>query len=37
MTQKEGNILHQIREIFGFGKVRYFSQGSSKNKNGFYR
>jgi len=37
LTQKEGGILYHIRDIFGFGEVRYFPQGTSGNKNGFYR
>lgn len=38
LTQKEGAILQHIQQMFGFGNVRYFPQGStSKNKNGFYR
>jgi hypothetical protein len=37
LTQKEGDILYHIRDIFGFGEVRYFPQGTSNNKNGFYR
>ena len=37
LTQKEGDILKEIKKIFGFGEVRYFPQGYSGNKNGFYR
>ena len=37
LTQKEGEILHKIQKMFGFGEVRYFPQGYSGNKNGFYR
>lgn len=36
LTQKEGDVLYHIQNMFGFGLVRYFPQGSS-NKNGFYR
>jgi hypothetical protein len=35
LTQKEGKILYEIREMLGFGNVRYFPNG--KGTNGFYR
>lgn len=37
LTQKEGAILEQIRNVFGFGTVKYFKPKTSGNKNGFYR
>jgi len=37
LTQKEGAILEKIRNIFGFGTVKFFAPGTAGNKNGFYR
>jgi hypothetical protein len=37
LTQKEGAILEQVRDTFGFGVVKYFEPGTAGNKNGFYR
>lgn len=37
LTQKESNILYQIHKILGIGVVRHFPQGTSGNKNDFYR
>jgi hypothetical protein len=35
LTQKEGKILYEIREMLGFGDVRYFPNG--KDTNGIYK
>nr|YP_010697799.1 LAGLIDADG homing endonuclease [Porodaedalea chrysoloma]WCF76760.1 LAGLIDADG homing endonuclease [Porodaedalea chrysoloma] len=35
LTQKEGSILYEIKDLLGFGVVRYHPQG--KGNNGFYR
>lgn len=37
LTQKESNILYHIHKILGIGKVKHFPQGTSGNKNDFYR
>lgn len=37
LTQKEGAVLDHIQEVFGFGTVRYYPQGSGASKNGFHR
>ena len=31
LTQKEGEILKTIRDMFGFGKIRYFAPGTSNS------
>lgn len=35
LTQKEGSILYEIRDMLGFRVVRFYPQG--KGSNGFYR
>ena len=35
LTQKEGKILYDIRDMLGFGEVKYYYP--IKNSNGFYR
>lgn len=37
LTQKESDILHHINKILGIGIVKHFPQGTSGNKNDFYR
>lgn len=37
LTQKECDILYYIQKMFGFGTVKHFPQGTSENKNDFYR
>lgn len=37
LTQKECGILYHIQKMFGFGTVKHFPQGTSGNKNDFYR
>ena len=37
LTQKEGAILYTVRDMFGFGIVKYYAPNTSNNKNGFYR
>jgi hypothetical protein len=37
LTQKESNILYYIHKILGIGYVKHFPQGTSGNKNDFYR
>jgi len=36
LTQKERGVLDHVQQVFGFGTVRFFPQGSNSN-NGFYR
>lgn len=37
LTQKESNILFHIHKTLGIGSVKHFPQGTSGNKNDFYR
>lgn len=37
LTQKESAILYHIQKKFGIGTVKHFPQGTSGNKNDFYR
>lgn len=37
LTQKESNILYHIHKTLGIGNVKHFPQGTSGNKNDFYR
>lgn len=37
LTQKESNILYHIHNKLGIGIVKHFPQGTSGNKNDFYR
>jgi LAGLIDADG endonuclease len=37
ITQKESNILYHIHKTLGIGVVKHFPQGTSGNKNDFYR
>lgn len=37
LTQKESAILYHIQKILGIGIVKHFPQGTSGNKNDFYR
>ena len=37
LTQKESAILYYIKKKLGIGIVKHFPQGTSKNKNDFYR
>lgn len=37
LTQKESNILYHIHKTLGIGVVKHFPQGTSGNKNDFYR
>lgn len=37
ITQKESAILYHIHNSLGIGQVKYYPQGKSGNKNGFYR
>lgn len=37
LTQKESAILYHIQKKLGFGTVKHFPQGTSGNKNDFYR
>ena len=37
LTQKESGILYYVRNMLGIGIVKHFPQGTSGNKNDFYR
>jgi hypothetical protein len=37
LTQKESNILYEVHKTLGIGYVKHFPQGTSGNKNDFYR
>jgi len=37
LTQKESNILYHVHKTLGIGYVKHFPQGTSGNKNDFYR
>lgn len=37
ITQKEMNILQEIKDILGMGNIKYFPPKTCNNKNGFYR
>lgn len=37
LTQKESDILYLVHKMLGFGTVKHFAQGTSGNKNDFYR
>jgi hypothetical protein len=37
LTQKESAILYHIQKKLGIGTVKHFPQGTSGNKNDFYR
>ena len=37
LTQKESGILYYIHNMLGIGTVKHFPQGTSGNKNDFYR
>ena len=37
LTQKESGILYYIQKMIGIGTVKHFPQGTSGNKNDFYR
>jgi len=37
LTQKESAILFYIQKKLGIGTVKHFPQGTSGNKNDFYR
>jgi hypothetical protein len=37
LTQKESDILYHVHKTLGIGNVKHFPQGTSGNKNDFYR
>lgn len=37
LTQKEGKILEEIRDLFGFGTIKFFGPDPRSNKKGHYK